>query len=140
MLAITYVLTGLGITVGYHRLFTHRSFKTTRAVRALLAVLGSMAVEGPLLEWVASHRKHHRFSDRAGDPHSPHIDGARGWQGTLRGLWHAHIGWMFRGQDRPNPAHYAKDLLADRDLRSSATRFRSGCSPGWRCRSVSVLR
>lgn len=78
VLAITYALTGVGITVGYHRLFTHRSFKTTRSVRALLAVLGSMAVEGPLLEWVATHRKHHRFSDHPGDPHSPHVDDARG--------------------------------------------------------------
>jgi stearoyl-CoA desaturase (Delta-9 desaturase) len=116
VLAITYTLTGLGITVGYHRLFTHRSFKTTRWVRALLAVLGSMAVEGPLLEWVATHRKHHRFSDHAGDPHSPHTDHAPGWRGTLHGLWHAHMGWMFRGKDMPNPARYAKDLLADRDL------------------------
>jgi stearoyl-CoA desaturase (Delta-9 desaturase) len=86
VLAITYTLTGLGVTVGYHRLFTHRSFKTTRAVRALLAVLGSMAVEGPLIEWVATHRKHHRFSDRPGDPHSPHVDHAPGWRGALRGL------------------------------------------------------
>src|ERR1043165_9230946 len=74
VLAITYTLTGLGITVGYHRLFTHRSFKTTRPLRALLAVLGSMAVEGPVDEWVATHRQHHRFSDHAGDQHSPHVD------------------------------------------------------------------
>ena len=104
MLAITYTLTGLGITVGYHRLFTHRSFKTTRTVRALLAVLGSMAVEGPVIEWVATHRKHHRFSDHAGDPHSPHVDQAPGWRGALRGLGHAHVGWMFRGKDMANPA------------------------------------
>ncbi len=82
VLAVTYALTGLGITVGYHRLFTHRSFKTTRSVRALVAVLGSMAVEGPLLEWVATHRKHHRFSDHPGDPHSPHVDHAPGWPGV----------------------------------------------------------
>ena len=71
VLAITYTLTGLGITVGYHRLFTHRSFKTTRGVRMLLAVFGSMAIEGPVTEWVATHRKHHQFSDHEGDPHSP---------------------------------------------------------------------
>ena len=123
MLAITYTLTGLGITVGYHRLFTHRSFKTTRAVRALLAVLGSMAVEGPVIEWVATHRKHHRFSDHAGDPHSPHVDHAPGWRGALRGLGHAHVGWMFRGKDMANPARYAKDLLADRDLRFISRTF-----------------
>ena len=123
VLAITYMLTGLGITVGYHRLFTHRSFKTTRSVRALLAVLGSMAVEGPVLEWVATHRKHHRFSDHSGDPHSPHVDHAPGWRGSLHGLWHAHVGWMLRGEDLPNPARYAKDLLADRDLRFISRTF-----------------
>ena len=123
VLAITYTLTGLGITVGYHRLFTHRSFKTTRALRALLAVLGSMAVEGPLIEWVATHRKHHRFSDQPGDPHSPHVDQAPGWRGALRGLGHAHVGWMFRGKDMANPARYAKDLLADRDLRFISRTF-----------------
>ena len=74
VLAISYILTGVGITVGYHRLFTHRSFKTSRLLRALFAVLGSAAVEGPVIEWVASHRKHHRFSDLPGDPHSPHVD------------------------------------------------------------------
>ena len=116
VLAIFYALTGLGITVGYHRLFTHRSFRTTRTVRALLAVFGSMAVEGPLLEWVATHRKHHQFSDHAGDPHSPHTEDAPGWRGALRGLGHAHMGWMMRGRDKPNPRRYAKDLLADRDL------------------------
>jgi stearoyl-CoA desaturase (delta-9 desaturase) len=123
VLAITYTLSGLGVTVGYHRLFTHRSFKTTRALRALLAVLGSMAVEGPLLEWVATHRKHHRFSDQPGDPHSPHLDHATGWRGALRGLGHAHVGWMFRGKDMANPARYAKDLLADGDLRFISRTF-----------------
>jgi stearoyl-CoA desaturase (delta-9 desaturase) len=117
VLGITYLLTGLGITVGFHRLFTHRSFKTSRPVRAVLAVLGSMAVEGSVIEWVATHRKHHRFSDRDGDPHSPHLHSAPGWRGALQGLWHAHVGWMFRGKDMANPVRYAKDLLADRDLR-----------------------
>jgi stearoyl-CoA desaturase (delta-9 desaturase) len=116
VLAIMYTLTGLGITVGYHRLFTHRSFKTTRWLRVLLAALGSMAVEGPVIEWVATHRKHHRFSDLPGDPHSPHVDQAPGWRGAIRGLGHAHFGWMFRGQDMANPARYAKDLIADRDI------------------------
>jgi stearoyl-CoA desaturase (delta-9 desaturase) len=116
VLALFYSLTGLGITVGYHRLFTHRSFKTTRPVRVLLAVLGSMAVEGPLVEWVATHRKHHRFSDRPGDPHSPHADDEPGWRGALHGLGHAHVGWMLVGKEMPNPRRYAKDVLADRDL------------------------
>ena len=117
VLAITYTLSGLGVTVGFHRLFTHRSFKTTRGVRAALAILGSTSVEGPVIEWVATHRKHHNFSDRPGDPHSPHAECAAGWRGALRGLAHAHVGWMFRGKDMANPARYAKDLLADRDLR-----------------------
>ncbi len=123
VLGIMYTLTGFGITVGYHRLFTHRSFRTTRAIRALLAVLGSMAIEGPVIEWVSTHRKHHRFSDLPGDPHSPHVTHASGWRGTLRGLGHAHLGWMFRGVDMANPARYAKDLLADRDLRLISRTF-----------------
>jgi stearoyl-CoA desaturase (Delta-9 desaturase) len=113
VLAILYSLTGLGVTVGFHRLFTHRSFKTGPAIRAAFAVLGSAAVEGPVTEWVSTHRKHHRFSDRSGDPHSPHTDHGAGWRGALRGLFHAHVGWMFRGVDRANPERYAKDLLAD---------------------------
>lgn len=123
IMVVIYVATGLGITVGYHRLFTHRSFKTTRAVRVTLAVLGSMAVEGPVIEWVATHRKHHRFTDVPGDPHSPHLDGAPGWRGALRGLAHAHVGWMFGGKDMANPRRYAKDLLTDRDLQFISRTF-----------------
>jgi len=92
-------------------------------VRALFAVFGAMAVEGPLLEWVATHRKHHRFSDQSGDPHSPHLEHAPGWRGTLHGLGHAHLGWMLRGKDVANPARYAKDLVADRDLRLVSKTF-----------------
>jgi stearoyl-CoA desaturase (delta-9 desaturase) len=117
VLAILYLVTGLGITVGYHRLFTHRSFKTSRALRAAFAVLGSMAVEGSVVEWVATHRRHHDFSDKPGDPHSPHVDVAPGWRGALKGLAHAHVGWLFGGKERANPARYARDLLSDRDLR-----------------------
>ena len=123
ILAITYTATGLGISLGYHRLFTHRSFKTARGVRIALAVLGSAAVEGSVVEWVATHRKHHRFSDQAGDPHSPHVDKGEGMLGALRGLAHAHVGWMFRGKDMANPARYAKDLLADRDIRFISRTF-----------------
>jgi stearoyl-CoA desaturase (delta-9 desaturase) len=123
VLAITYTLAGIGITVGYHRLFTHRSFKTSRTVRAILAIFGSMAVEGPVIEWVATHRKHHRFSDSLGDPHSPHLDHAPGWRGELRGLAHAHVGWIFRGKEKANPARYAKDLLADADMRFISRTF-----------------
>jgi stearoyl-CoA desaturase (Delta-9 desaturase) len=113
VLAITYLLTGLGITVGFHRLLTHRSFKTSPALRGLLAALGSAAVEGPVIEWVANHRKHHQFSDQPGDPHSPHVDHASGWRGALGGLFHAHVGWILGGDELADERHYAKDLLAD---------------------------
>jgi len=113
VMAITYLLTGIGITVGYHRLFTHRSFKTSAPMRALFAALGSAAIEGPVIEWVANHRKHHRFSDQPGDPHSPHVDHAQGWRGALGGLLHAHVGWIFSGEDMASEERYAKDLLAD---------------------------
>jgi stearoyl-CoA desaturase (delta-9 desaturase) len=113
VLGITYLLTGLGVTVGFHRLLTHRSFKTSAPIRALLAALGSMAVEGPVIEWVANHRKHHHFSDQPGDPHSPHVDRAGGWRGALAGLFHAHVGWILNGDAMADRQRYAKDLLAD---------------------------
>lgn len=111
--ASTYLLTGMGVTVGFHRLFTHRSFKTSRPMRALLAVLGSAAIEGPVIEWVANHRRHHQFSDLPGDPHSPHVGRRGGWGGALRGLAHAHVGWIFRDVDFASEERYAKDLLGD---------------------------
>jgi stearoyl-CoA desaturase (Delta-9 desaturase) len=88
--ALLYVVTVLGVTVGFHRHLTHRSLQTHRAVRAVLAVLGSAAIEGPVISWVADHRKHHAFSDRPGDPHSPHADHGEGWRGALRGLARPH--------------------------------------------------
>src|SRR3954454_65646 len=108
-----YTLTGLGVPVGFHRLFTHRSFKARPAVRAVLAVLGSAAIEGPVISWVADHRKHHAFSDQEGDPHSPHVDHGVGWSGALRGLLHAHVGWLFIHTHRGRRSRYAPDLLAD---------------------------
>ena len=99
-LLVMYLLTIVGISVGFHRLFTHRSFKTRSPVRAALAVLGSAAAEGPVIEWVATHRQHHTFSDEDGDPHSPHAGHGVGVLGSLRGLLHAHIGWMFGGPER----------------------------------------
>jgi stearoyl-CoA desaturase (delta-9 desaturase) len=117
VLAITYSLVGSGITVGYHRLLTHRSFHTTRAVRFVLAALGSAALEGPVIEWVATHRKHHVYSDQPGDPHSPHVDHGHGWSGALRGLFYAHIGWVFRDTEIANQERYAKDLLAEPEMR-----------------------
>lgn len=117
ILAVCYLLTGLGVTVGYHRLFTHGSFRTSAPMRALLAMLGSAALEGPVIEWVATHRKHHRFSDRDGDPHSPHVDHGHGWSGALRGLLYAHVGWVLRDPVIANRRRYARDLLADPVLR-----------------------
>jgi len=110
--AVCYIPTGLGITVGFHRLFTHRSFKTGRTVRVVLAILGSAAVEGPVIEWVANHRKHHAFSDMEGDPHSPHVGHGDGPFASVRGLWHAHVGWLFRS-DFASQERYAPDLIAD---------------------------
>jgi stearoyl-CoA desaturase (delta-9 desaturase) len=110
---LLYVLTGLGVTVGFHRLLTHRAFKTTRPIRATLAILGSAAIEGPVISWVADHRKHHAFADREGDPHSPHVGHGHGWRGALRGLVHAHVGWLFIHTHRGRRTRYAPDLLGD---------------------------
>jgi stearoyl-CoA desaturase (delta-9 desaturase) len=111
--AILYVVTALGITVGFHRLFTHRSFQTTRWLRGVFAALGSAAIEGPIISWVADHRKHHAFADLPGDPHSPHVDHGGGWRGALRGLAHAHVGWLFIHSQRGARKRYAPDLIAD---------------------------
>ena len=116
-----YVLTGLGITVGFHRLFTHHSFETNLAVQFVFAVLGSMAVEGPLMQWVALHRRHHQYSDDEEDPHSPHHQG-QGYWGVLRGLWHSHVGWMFAS----TPAdlqRYVRDLRQSKLLRAASALF-----------------
>jgi stearoyl-CoA desaturase (delta-9 desaturase) len=111
--AILYVSTALGVTVGFHRLFTHRSFATSRVLRGVFAALGSAAIEGPVISWVADHRKHHAFSDAPGDPHSPHVDHGVGWRGALRGLGHAHMGWLFIHTQRGARKRYAPDLVAD---------------------------
>jgi stearoyl-CoA desaturase (Delta-9 desaturase) len=116
-----YVLTALGITVGFHRLFTHKSFETNRVVQLILAVLGSMAVQGPLLQWVAQHRRHHQHSDQHKDPHSPHLH-CKGMLGLLRGLWHAHLGWCFE-PDAPDLGRYVKDLRQSRLLRAVSALF-----------------
>jgi stearoyl-CoA desaturase (delta-9 desaturase) len=116
-----YFATAVGITVGFHRLFVHRSFDTSGPVQFTLAALGSMAVEGSLMRWVATHRRHHQLSDRPGDPHSPHLHG-EGFLGLLRGLWHAHLGWIFL-PDPPDLAHYNKDLRHSRLLRVASALF-----------------
>ena len=111
-----YVITCLGVTLGYHRMFTHRAFEASRAFRAVIAVLGSMAVEGSVITWVADHRKHHAFTDQQGDPHSPHLGGP-GWWGAIKGLWHAHIGWLFESVGTADRERFAPDLVKDRVLR-----------------------
>ena len=123
ILVVGYLLTGIGITVGYHRLFTHRSFETYPAVRYALALLGQMGVEGDVVTWVADHRKHHQFSDREGDPHSPHAEFGAGPLEALKGLWHAHTGWLFTSVGRADRARYAKDLVQDAGLRTIAKLF-----------------
>jgi stearoyl-CoA desaturase (delta-9 desaturase) len=109
---------GFGITVGFHRLFTHRAFKTSRPMRLLWAVLGSMALEGPVIEWTAYHRRHHRFSDADGDPHSPHVGHGNGFLGAVRGLFHAHVGWVWFSDDLAEEQRYARDLLKDPVVRA----------------------
>jgi stearoyl-CoA desaturase (delta-9 desaturase) len=111
-----YFVTALGVTLGYHRMFTHRAFEASRAFRAVMAVLGSMAVEGSVITWVADHRKHHAFTDIEGDPHSPHLSGP-GLLGAIKGLWHAHIGWLFETVGTAERERFAPDLLKDRYLR-----------------------
>lgn len=111
---VLYVVTGHGITIGYHRLFTHSSFKPKRPLKIALATLGSLAVEGSVIGWVAAHRRHHRHSDAPGDPHSPHQYGS-GTLAQVRGFLHAHVAWLFSAQ-LTSAQRYAPDLLQDRDL------------------------
>jgi stearoyl-CoA desaturase (delta-9 desaturase) len=116
-----YVLTVLGITVGFHRLFTHKAFETSRFMQCALAILGSMAVQGSLIQWVALHRRHHQYSDMPNDVHSPHHH-EEGILGMLRGAWHSHIGWFFV----PNPPEiqrYVKDILRSKLLRTVSALF-----------------
>jgi stearoyl-CoA desaturase (Delta-9 desaturase) len=112
-----YVATALGVTLGYHRMFTHRAFESSRPFRAIIAVLGSMAVEGSVITWVADHRKHHAFTDIEGDPHSPHLSGP-GFIGAVKGLYHAHVGWLFETVGTAERERFAPDLVKDRALRA----------------------
>ncbi len=123
ILLVGYVLTGVGITVGFHRLFTHRSFETYAVVRYAFAILGQMGVQGDVVTWVADHRKHHQFSDREGDPHSPHAGFGEGVSGAIKGLWHAHVGWLIVSAGRADRRRYAKDLVQDRGMRVIARLF-----------------
>ncbi len=113
---VFYVVSGLGITVGFHRFFTHGSFKANRPLTIALAVMGSIAIEGPVVRWVADHRRHHAFSDRQGDPHSPWRYGET-VPALMKGLWWAHMGWMFDVEQTPR-SKYAPDLIADKGIRT----------------------
>jgi stearoyl-CoA desaturase (delta-9 desaturase) len=109
-----YVLTILGVTLGFHRLFTHRSFQTYAPIRSLLAILGSMSVQGPVIKWCAVHRRHHQCSDHHGDPHSPHLHGTGVWS-LIVGFYHSHVGWLFKA-DPSDLDRSTKDLRSDRAI------------------------
>lgn len=115
IMAFMYVVTIMGVTLGFHRLFTHRSFATHKPVEYFLAALGSVAVEGPVMNWVADHRKHHAHTDQEGDPHSPHGHGD-GLKGAISGLWYAHMGWLFDHSGTSEHQKYARDLYEDRGM------------------------
>src|SRR5215213_3488843 len=118
---VMYLIAGFGVTVGFHRLLTHRSFQTHKAVEYAFAIAGSMSVQGPVADWVADHRKHHAHAE--GDPHSPHLQFGEGWMGALKGLFHAHMGWLFTDQGQAERRKYAKDLVEDRGMRKINRRF-----------------
>jgi stearoyl-CoA desaturase (delta-9 desaturase) len=111
--AVMYLITGFGITIGYHRLLTHRSFATHRWLEYAFAAAGALALQGSPLDWVADHRKHHAHTDEEGDPHSPHAGQGAGLRGALRGLWHAHVGWLWQTQGQAESRKYAKELAED---------------------------
>jgi stearoyl-CoA desaturase (delta-9 desaturase) len=121
LMAGLYVATGLGVTVGFHRCFTHRSFTAAPLLRITLAIAGSMSFQGSVISWVATHRRHHAFTDRPGDPHSPYRYGTS-LRGLLRGLVHAHLGWML-GHDPTPTDRYAPDLMADPAIRAVSNAF-----------------
>jgi stearoyl-CoA desaturase (delta-9 desaturase) len=114
---VFYVVCAFGTTIGFHRYFTHRGFETRAPVKAALAVLGCMTMQGPITQWVTDHRKHHALSDKPGDPHSPHVGHGDGAVGALRGFVHAHIGWLFSNLGMEQSREYAKDLYEDRLVR-----------------------
>jgi stearoyl-CoA desaturase (Delta-9 desaturase) len=123
LFGVMYVVTAAGITVGYHRMLTHRSFRTHKPTEYLFASLGSMAVQGPVIAWVADHRKHHAHTDVEGDPHSPHVGHGEGVTGVLQGLWHAHMGWLLSEHGRADWKRYAPDLYEDQGMRLINRRF-----------------
>jgi stearoyl-CoA desaturase (delta-9 desaturase) len=121
--ALMYALSGFGVTVGFHRMLTHRAFQTHAATRYVFAILGSLSVQGPVIDWVADHRKHHAHADEEGDPHSPHVGHGAGVRGALRGLWHAHAGWLWRTHGQARAHKYARELVEDPRMRVINRRF-----------------
>jgi len=121
--AVMYLLSGYGVTVGFHRMLTHRAFQTHKTTRYVFATLGSLSVQGPVIDWVADHRKHHAHTDQEGDPHSPHVGHGAGVSGALKGLWHAHVGWLWRTHGEARASKYAKDLVEDKGMRVINRRF-----------------
>ncbi len=120
---VMYLIAGFGVTVGFHRLLTHRAFQMHKPLEYAFAIAGSMSVQGPVIDWVADHRKHHAHTDVEGDPHSPHVQFADGWKGALTGLLHAHMGWLFVNHGRAQRRKYATDLVEDRGMRLISARF-----------------
>src|SRR3954466_12472272 len=121
--AFMYLISGLGVTVGFHRMLTHRAFQVHKPTRYLFAYLGMLSVQGPVIDWVADHRKHHAHTDVEGDPHSPHVGEDGGAMGTLKGLWHAHTAWLWRTHGQARARKYAKDLVEDRGMRILNRKF-----------------
>jgi stearoyl-CoA desaturase (Delta-9 desaturase) len=120
---VMYLVAGLGVTVGFHRLLTHRSFATYKPIAYALAIAGSMAVQGPVIGWVADHRKHHAHTDEEGDPHSPHVGHGAGVMGAIKGLWWAHLGWLLDRHGQADRARYARDLREDAGMRRISHAF-----------------
>ena len=123
LLVALYLPVGFGVTLGYHRLLTHRAFQTKPWVAYTLATLGTMSVQGPVISWVADHRKHHAHTDVEGDPHSPHVGHGAGISGAFKGLLFAHVGWLISEQGRAQRSRYAKDLLEDKGMRWISRHF-----------------
>ncbi len=118
LLVVLYTVIAFGTTIGFHRYFTHKGFETSAPVKALLAILGCMTMQGPLTQWVTDHRKHHALSDKEGDPHSPHVGHGDGPLGALRGFAHAHVGWLFTLKGMERGREYGRDLYQDRLVRT----------------------
>jgi stearoyl-CoA desaturase (delta-9 desaturase) len=119
ILAVMYLITAVGVTVGFHRLLTHRAFQTYPWLERTFAVMGSLSVQGSVMDWVADHRKHHAHTDREGDPHSPHVGHGSG----LSGLWHAHVGWLMETQGQADWKRYAPEFYEDPAMRRIGRRF-----------------